>query len=135
MLFIMLCATVAKAQSNLNTENKPAKPLIDTNEVFTAVQKPSAFPGGNEKLHDYFQQNSKYPIATKKGQPVQIVYVTFIVQRDGTLSGIKVLRAVNPELDAEAIRLVAASGLWLPGEQSGYKVKQTSYAIIDFLKN
>lgn len=109
----------------------------DTNEIFTAVEKSATFPGGVDAFQKYIEKNSKYPIVTDKVQAATArrVFLGFVIEKDGTLTDIKIFRGVNADLDAEAIRLLKASAPWLPGEQNGFKVRQQYVVPIDFLQN
>ena len=128
LFFIALLAIVAKAHT---ARAQTQTPPVDTSEVFVAVEKPATFPGGLKKFQKYLRKNSKYPITTSDGQSSHVL-VIFIVQKDGSLTDIKIARSVNPEIDLEAVRLVKASEPWIPGEQNGRKVKQQSLAVIYF---
>lgn len=129
LLTFVLLGIIAKAQTGPQ-ETQNSKPSVDTSDVFVSVQKPATFPGGVDKLNKFFRKNSKYPITEDSGAAV--VFVQFIVERDGSLTSVKIGRGVNLELDTEAIRLVKASGLWVPGEQHGNKVRQQYGALIKF---
>lgn len=131
LFVLVLSGIIAKAQST--TANAPAKRMIDTNAVYMAVEKPTTFPGGVDKFYKYLRKNSKYAI--DRDDNTAKVYVTFIVQKDGSITNVKIIRGVNPELDAEAIRLVKASAPWVPGEQSGYKINQEYTTPISFAAN
>ena len=100
--------------------------------MFTTVQKAATFPGGIDKFYKYLEKNSKYPIATEQGEPSLKVYLTFIVERNGSLTNIKIMRGAIPKFDVEAVRLVKASGLWITGEQSGYKIRQQYTVAVSF---
>jgi TonB family protein len=77
------------------------------------------FPGGNEALAAYMQAHVTYPAAAKQAGAEGTVYVHFVVDADGSLRDVKVPRPVNPELEAEAIRVVSAMPAWTPGKQGG----------------
>jgi TonB family protein len=77
--------------------------------------KPATFPGGIDKFNKYLSENSKYPV--DKESDAARVFVQFVVERDGSLTSVKIMRGVSLELDTEAIRLVKASAPWIPGER------------------
>ena len=91
--------------------------------VFEVVEQMPEFPdGGMAGLMEYFKKNMRYPEAARKAGTQGRVTVQFIVDKDGSISGARVLRGVDPALDAEAIRLVNAMPKWKPGMQKGKAV-------------
>ena len=91
--------------------------------VFEVVEQMPEFPdGGMTGLMDYFQKNMRYPAEAKEAGKQGRVTVQFVVNKDGSISGARVLRGVDPLLDAEAIRLVNAMPKWKPGMQQGKPV-------------
>jgi TonB family protein len=100
------------------------------NQVFTFVEKSAEFPGGLDKLYLYLQNNIDYPIDSYKKNIQGKVFVTFVVERDGSLTNVAILRGVSPDIDAEAIKVVRNSPKWSPGIQNGKPVRvQFSMAI------
>ncbi len=95
--------------------------VIVQDPVRTAEVMP-AFPGGNEALTAYMVANVTYPAAAKQAGAQGTVHVHFVVNADGTLRDVKVPRPVNPELEAEAIRVVQAMPDWTPGKQGGVAI-------------
>ena len=91
--------------------------------VFEVVEQMPEFPdGGMAGLMKYFQKNMRYPAEAKEAGKQGRVTVQFVVNKDGSISGARVLRGVAPLLDAEAIRLVNAMPKWKPGMQQGKPV-------------
>lgn len=135
LLILLFSGLVAKAQIDrpIGMPNPPKK--IDTNAVFVVVDKSAIFPGGNQKFDEYIQHQSKYPVATTNTQPSQKVVITFIVQKNGTLTDIKIVRSGGTKFDTEATRLITSSPRWLPGEMRNYKLKQQYTVLIPFLLN
>lgn len=80
------------------------------------------FPGGRELLLKYLAANIKYPASAVKGKKEGRVIVTFIVQKDGSITHAKIAKSINPELDAEALRVVKGMPKWTPGTQNGKPV-------------
>ena len=80
------------------------------------------FPGGREVLLKYLAANIKYPASAVKAKNQGRVIVTFIVQKDGSITHAKIARSINPELDAEALRVVKGMPKWTPGTQLGKPV-------------
>ena len=89
---------------------------------FVAEKNPE-FPGGVQGLSAYLSKSIKYPaIAEEEGIQGQ-VFVTFIIDVDGSVTNIKVDKSVHPALDKEAVRVVSSMPRWVPGELSGKPVK------------
>lgn len=95
----------------------------NTDEVFKVVEVDPEFPGGVEALYKYLAENIKYPEKAKNNKVEGRVYITFVIEKDGTVSDAKVLRSVNEELDAEALRVINAMPKWKPGMQQGVPVR------------
>ena len=80
------------------------------------------FPGGMQKAMEFLGKNIKYPVAAQEAKIEGRVIVQFVVGRDGSVTDAKVMRGVNPELDAEAVRVVSIMPKWNPGKQRGKAV-------------
>lgn len=94
--------------------------------------EPATFPGGMVPMLSFLSQNIKYPEEAKEKNIQGRVQLQFIVETDGTLSDIKVLRSVDPIIDAEAIRAVSAMPKWTPAIKDGHPVRTVSYLPIHF---
>ena len=90
--------------------------------VFMVVESAPEFPGGMSELMKFLQKNIKYPTVAQQAGVQGKVIVEFVVKKDGNVSDIKVIRSVNPELDAEAMRVISIMPKWKPGEQRGKAV-------------
>ena len=90
--------------------------------IFQVVEQMPEFPGGMQKALEFLGKNIKYPVAAQQAKIEGRVIVQFVVERDGSVSDVKVMRGVNPELDAEAIRVVSMMPKWIPGKQRGKAV-------------
>ena len=80
------------------------------------------FPGGNVLMLKYLADNIKYPASAVKAKKQGRVIVGFIVQKDGSITHAKIARSIDPELDAEALRVVKGMPKWTPGTQLGKPV-------------
>lgn len=85
--------------------------------------------GGYEAFYKHIGENLKYP--DKKGV-VGKVFVQFVVETDGSLQEMKVVRGIEPNYDSEAMRVVASFGKWKPSENRGHKVRQRMIVPISF---
>ena len=92
-------------------------------QVFDVVEKMPEYPGGQAALFEYLQKNVKYPADAEKKKVEGRVLVTFVVNTDGSITDIEVVRKTFPSLDAEAVRVISGMPRWKPGEQKGKKVR------------
>ena len=100
----------------------------DTNDIYMVVEDPPEFPGGLQALSDYLRDNIKYPEACRKDSIQGRVIISFVVEKDGSISSAEVIKSVHEQLDAEALRVISAMPKWKPGKQRG-KVVRVEYAI------
>ena len=92
-------------------------------EVFQVVEEMPEFPGGMGECMKWLGQNIKYPAEAKEKGVQGRVIVQMVVEKDGTITNAKVVRGVDPLLDAEALRVVNQSPKWKPGMQKGEAVR------------
>ncbi len=92
-------------------------------EIFTVVEAMPEFPGGMGKLMSYLGNNIKYPPLAKESGIQGRVFINFVVEPDGKISQVKVLRGIGGGCDEEAIRVVEAMPKWKPGMQRGKPVR------------
>lgn len=98
------------------------KPEVAT-KVFDVVEEMPSFPGGQSALMQYLASNIKYPVVAQENGVQGRVIVSFVVERDGSISDVKVARSVDPSLDREAQRVVKSMPRWSPGKQNGSTVR------------
>ncbi|MBO4482513.1 MAG: energy transducer TonB [Prevotella sp.] len=103
--------------------NEPVKPKVEENKVFEYVEQMPSFPGGEAALMQYLRKNIKYPVVAEEMNIQGRVICTFVVERDGSVSDIRIAKSVDPSLDKEAIRVVSAMPKWIPGRQNGQMVR------------
>lgn len=92
-------------------------------QVFDVVEKMPEYPGGQAALFEYLSTNIKYPADAEKQKIEGRVLVTFVVNTDGSITDIEVVKKAFPSLDAEAVRVISGMPKWTPGEQKGQKVR------------
>lgn len=92
-------------------------------EIFTIVEDMPTFPGGEKAMFEYLGKNTKYPTLAKESGIQGVVYVTFVIEKDGSVSDVKVLRGIGGGCDEEAVRVVKSMPSWAPGKQRGKPVK------------
>lgn len=95
---------------------------VEEEKVFMAVQDEPEFPGGEGKMQKYISEHLKYPDMAKEMDVQGVVYVTFVVWKDGSIRDVKVQKGIGAGCDKEAIRVVKSMPNWEPGEQRGRSV-------------
>ena len=93
---------------------------------------PAAFPGGREAMSEYIRTNMRYPQAAMRNGIEGVVNVRFMVFPDGRLDSIGIVRLVDPDLEAESIRLVKAMPAWTPASVGGKPVTTESTVQVTF---
>lgn len=92
-------------------------------KVFDIVEQMPEYPGGQAALFEFISKNVKYPEDAVKKKVEGKVFVTFVVDTDGKITDVSLMRKVFPSLDAEAIRVISAMPNWIPGKQKGQVVR------------
>lgn len=99
------------------------EPKPEVEKVFDVVEQMPSFPGGPSALMEWLSNNVKYPVVAQENGVQGRVVVSFVVERDGSITDVKVVRGVDPSLDREASRVVRAMPRWIPGKQNGSAVR------------
>jgi len=107
----------------------------DDEEFFMVVENMPEFPGGDLGLMKYIQNNVKYPPIAKEYNITGKVYVSFIVDKSGSVTNVKIVRGVDKNLDAEAMRVVKSLPKYKPGKQRGKSVRVMFTIPINFTLN
>lgn len=94
----------------------------EKSEVYTIVENMPEYPGGNAALGQFIGANMKYPAEAQANGITGVVYVQYVVDKNGQVSNVKVLRGAHPDLDAEAVRVVRLIKGYKPGTQRGKPV-------------
>ena len=105
---------------------------VTEQEVFQIVEEMPAFPGGEQKLLEYVAKNVKYPQIARESGIKGRVFISFVVEPDGSVSNVKVLRGIGGGCDEEAMRVVKAMPKWKPGKQRGKAVRVSYMLPINF---
>ncbi len=92
-------------------------------EVFTVVEDQPSFPGGDGKLLEFLGKNIKYPSLAKENNIQGMVVLTFVIEKDGSVSDVKVLRGIGGGCDEEAMRVTRSMPRWSAGKQRGQSVR------------
>ena len=113
---------VLKAKEDIAAP-EPPKHVVEETKIFTVVEQMPMFPGGDPALMGYLRDNIHYPtVAAENGVQGRVV-VGFVVERDGSITDVNILRSVDPSLDREAMRVVKSMPRWTPGKQNGSAVR------------
>ena len=102
---------------------QPEPPKEEETKVFDVVEQMPSFPGGPSALFEYLSKNIKYPVVAEENGIQGRVIVTFVVERDGSITDVRVVKSVDPSLDKEAQRVVKSMPRWIPGKQNGSAVR------------
>ena len=117
------------AMLGLTTVNAQKTVVAQKNQqVFDVVEQMPEYPGGMQALFEYLGQNLKYPEDAKQQKVEGRVIAIFVVETDGSISNVEVVKPVFPSLDAEAVRVLSDMPKWKPGMQSG-KVVRVKYTV------
>lgn len=113
---------VLKAKEDIAAP-EPPKHVVEETKIFTVVEQMPMFPGGDGALMGYLRDNIHYPtVAAENGVQGRVV-VGFVVERDGSITDVNIVRGVDPSLDREAMRVVKSMPKWTPGKQNGSAVR------------
>lgn len=112
--------TVLKAVEEIAAP-EPPKDEEEQNKIFEVVEQQPQFPGGS--VNGWLADHIKYPVVAAENGISGRVVVQFVVERDGSVSQVKVVRGVDPSLDKEAQRVISSMPKWIPGKQNGQAVR------------
>jgi len=118
LLFTLLCLcafAVAKAQTDT--------PPVNDTTIYTKVDKAPEFVGGKSKFYGFLGATTRYPRHAREHNIQGRVELSFVVESDGKLSNIKIIKSVAPDIDAEALRVLKLSPNWSPGIKDGQPVR------------
>lgn len=103
----------------------PPKPKQEevTEEIFVVVEDQPLFPGGNAAMMKFLSDNIKYPVIAQENNIQGRVICNFVVEKDGSITDVQVVRGVDPSLDREAVRVIQQMPRWKPGKQRGQAVR------------
>ena len=101
----------------------PVVEEVDLDEIFVVVEQAPEFPGGSTAMNQWLSSNIRYPTIAQENNIQGRVMVQFVVERDGSITDVQIVRGVDPSLDREAIRVTSAMPRWTPGMQRGQPVR------------
>ena len=116
-LMATCCLTTVLAQKTVVSQKDQKE------DPFNVVEDMPEFPDGMEAMIKFISNNIQYPADAKKQKVDGRVLVNFVVEKDGSITEVKVIKPTFPSLDAEAVRVVKAMPKWKPGYQKGQAVR------------
>lgn len=116
--------------ASIAVESAPIKQDEDSNTIYNyaGIEVKPEFPGGNDKFFTFFSKNFQYTDEMKEAELKGKIFISFIVEPDGSITNIKVIRGLGFGTDVEAMRIIKRMPKWNPGEQNGKKVR-CSYTV------
>jgi len=123
-LMAVFCLTTVSAQKTVVSQKN--------DQVFDVVEQMPEYPGGMQALFEFLKENIKYPEDAQKQKVEGRVLAKFVVETDGSISNIEVVKHAFPSLDAEAVRVIQAMPKWSPGKQKGQAVRVKYVVPINF---
>ena len=120
----LFCLTTVSAQKTVVSQKNE--------DVFDIVEQMPEYPGGMQALFEFLKENIKYPEDAQKQKVEGRVLAKFVVETDGSISNIEVVKHAFPSLDAEAVRVIQAMPKWIPGRQKGQAVRVKFVMPINF---
>ena len=113
---------VLQAKQDIAQPEPPKHEEVE-NKVFTTVEQMPSFPGGDAALMNWLRNNVRYPAVAEENGIQGRVVVSFVVERNGSITDVQVVKSVDPSLDKEASRVVKSMPNWIPGKQNGSAVR------------
>lgn len=116
-------AVTAKSLEGHDSETRESKLAKPDDKVYDVVEQMPSFPGGPAALLQYLNNNIRYPKVAEANGIQGRVTVQFVVEKDGSISGVRTMKSAEPSLDHEAERIVRSMPKWNPGKQNGSAVR------------
>ena len=118
----MLVVGYAPEEKEQQQKKEKSKDNPQEEVIFQVVEEMPQYPGGMAEAMKFLSNNMRYPQTAQQAKIEGRVIVQFVVEKDGSVSNIGILRGVSPDLDAEAVRVVSMMPKWIPGKQRGKAV-------------
>ena len=122
-----------KSNYAMESQQSSQKKVSKSNYIFTNVEKQAQFVNGSDALLKYIKSEMKYPKDALINNVMGRVFVNFIIEKDGSISDVKIFKGVNESLDKEAIRIIESMPKWIPAEQNGEIVRVRYNSSINFV--
>ena len=124
----IILMAIAACMMTLGAQAQVQKGNTAPQDVFDVVEEMPQYPGGMQAMLSFLQENITYPKDAQEKKISGRVLVTFVVEKDGSISNVETVKSVFPSLDEEAVRIVKAMPNWKPGKQNG-KVVRVKYTL------
>ncbi len=131
-------AANADSSNNGTSVNGSSNGVLDgqggsDDAIYTYVQEMPQFPGGDEAFNNFLRRNIRYPQLARQNSIQGRVYVYFVIEKNGTLSDIKVVQGIGAGCDEEALRVMRMMPRWKPGKKQGHEVRIQAQKTITFV--
>ena len=123
ILLPLACLAQQPAERDSKTEGNTGNAVPQQDVVYRSVAQPPRYEGGDSALMDCIAQEMQYPQTAKENGIEGKLVVKFVVEKDGSVGDVKVVRSIHPDLDAEAVRVCKALTGFSPGMQNGQAVR------------
>lgn len=107
--------------------------MSESDAIIAFPDKESQYPGGVEAMRKYLAKNIDYPEVSMENGDQGKVFVEFVVERDGAISNVKILRGISKEIDAEAARVISEMPKWIPAVHKRKYVRSSARIPINFI--
>ena len=107
----------------VDNSKSPIEQPVSPEKPWITVELMPEFPGGNDEMFKFLAQNLRYPVEAREISVSGKVYIYFVVEPDGSISSLKVMRGIGSGCDEEALRVVSLMPKWIPGKQGGIAVR------------
>ena len=115
------------------TEDNPIRIIRNNNDsIYQTVEEMPQYPGGEKAMMEYVAKNVKYPQEAKDKEIQGRVFVSFVIEKDGSVNEVKVMRGIGGGCDEEAVRVIIGMSKWKPGKQDGKPVRVSYMMPINF---
>ena len=122
-----------KRHTRKNKNSSSQKVVASQDSIYRVAEVMPQYPGGPNEMMKYIQENIKYPQSAKDNKIEGRVFVSFVVEKDGSITNAAVMRGIDKECDAEALRVVSSMPKWTPGQHKG-EVVRTQFTIPIYYK-
>jgi protein TonB len=125
-------ATAFLKQTGKEEQKRQGETIVEESNIFITTDQPPRFPGGDDSLALYISNNLHYPLTEQKGDTERKVHVSFVVEKDGSITHVEIRRGAGADFDQEAIRLVSSMPPWSPALQNNRPVRALYQMVIHF---
>ena len=122
-----------KRHTRKNKNSSSQKVVASQDSIYRVAEVMPQYPGGPNEMMRYIQENIKYPQSAKDNKIEGRVFISFVVEKDGSITNAAVMRGIDKECDAEALRVVSSMPKWTPGQHKG-EVVRTQFTIPIYYK-